>query len=131
MNNGVEAVRKENPVREKSIKFAVRIVRLHQNLVAEKKELVVSRQVLRSGASIGANIEEANAAVPRAEFSRKMSISHKEAKETDYWIRLLTATDYITSELVRFPVGGLRRALHLLFSILKTTRVGFKSIQTQ
>lgn len=83
-------------VQEKSYAFAVRIVRLYQHLTAEKKEFVLSKQVLRSGTSIGANVEEAIGGQSRADFISKLAISYKEARETSYWLRLLKDTDYLT-----------------------------------
>jgi four helix bundle protein len=78
---------KENIVKEKSFRFAVRIVRLYQFLVNEKSEYVLSKQLLRSGTSIGANIEEADSAQTKKDFIAKLSTSLKEAKETHYWLR--------------------------------------------
>jgi len=87
---------KENIVQVKSYAFAVRIVRLYQHLSVTKKEFVLSKQVLRCGTSIGANIEEAIGGQSRADFISKMSIAYKEARETSYWLRLLKDTDYLT-----------------------------------
>jgi four helix bundle protein len=80
---------KENILLTKSYKFALRMVKLYQYLSEEKKEFVLSKQVLRSGTSIGANIEEANQAQSKADFIHKLSIANKEAFETNYWLRLL------------------------------------------
>lgn len=79
----------ENVVFTKSYDFAVRIVRMYQHLPSEKKEYILSKQVIRSGTSIGANIEEAIGGISKADFRAKMSIAYKEARETDYWLRLL------------------------------------------
>ena len=86
----------DNLVLTKSYSFAVRIVRLYQHLSAQKKEFVLSKQVLRSGTSIGANVEEAIGGQSRADFVSKMAIAYKEARETSYWLRLLKDTDYLT-----------------------------------
>ena len=86
---------RKNIVREKSFGFAVRIVRLNQYLVEKKKEYTVARQVLKSGTSIGANVEEADNAISKADFSNKISIALKEAKETHYWLRLLVETGHL------------------------------------
>lgn len=86
---------KENVVRDKSYAFAVRIVRLYQHLVATKREFVLSKQLLRCGTSIGANVEEAIGGQSRPDFVSKMSIAYKEARETSYWLRLLKDTDYL------------------------------------
>ncbi len=88
---------KENVVVTKSFDFAIRIVKLYQYLCQEKKEYILSKQLLRSGTSIGANINEAQAAQSKKDFIAKMSISSKEARETRYWIELLIATDYLNS----------------------------------
>lgn len=87
---------KENIVQIKSYAFAVRIVKLYQYMCLEKKEFVLSKQLLRSGTSIGANIEEAIGGHSEKDFYAKLTIAYKEARETHYWIRLLTDTDYIS-----------------------------------
>ena len=84
-----------NVVELKSFQFAVRIVKLCKYLRGSKKEYVLSKQILRSGTSIGANIAEAQQAQSRADFISKLSIALKEAGETNYWLRLLFATDYL------------------------------------
>lgn len=89
-------MRNENAVEAKSFDFAIRIVKLYQYLTNEKKEFVLSKQLLRSGTSIGANVAEAERAQSQADFYAKMSIALKEANETDYWLRLLYKTDYLT-----------------------------------
>ena len=85
----------ENRVKYKSKKFAVRIVKLDEYLTAEKKEYVLSKQVLRSGTSIGANLAESECAVSKKDFLSKIYIALKECSETMYWIELLYETDYI------------------------------------
>jgi four helix bundle protein len=85
----------DNPIKEKSFRFAVRIIRLYKFLTDEKREFVLSRQVLRSGTSIGANVKEALQAESKADFIHKLSISLKEASETEYWLQLLKETEYI------------------------------------
>jgi len=87
-----------NIVQEKSFAFAIRIVELYKVLVEEKKEFVLSKQVLRSGTSIGANIEESIGGQSKKDFLSKISISYKEARECIYWIKLLQATDFIDNE---------------------------------
>ncbi len=87
----------ENVVQAKSYAFAVRIVKLYQHLSGDKREYVLSKQVLRSGTSIGANIEESIGGQSRADFIAKLSIAYKEARETSYWLRLLRDTDYLTA----------------------------------
>ncbi len=89
-------MKSDNIVRDKSFAFAVRVVRAYQHLVNEKREFVLSKQFLRSGTSIGANVEESIGGQSNADFISKLSIAYKEARETAYWIRLLQATDYLT-----------------------------------
>lgn len=89
-------MKKENIVVDKSKAFAVRIIRMYQYLSKEKQEYVLSKQVLRSGTSIGANIKEAIRAQSKQDFLFKMNISLKEASETEYWLELLHETDYIS-----------------------------------
>ena len=85
-----------NPALEKSFSFALRIVKLYQHLSGKKKEFVLSKQVLRSGTSIGANLEESRGAQTPSDFQTKISIAYKEARETSYWLRLLFASKYLT-----------------------------------
>lgn len=84
-----------NIIQEKSFVFAIRIVNRYKYLIAEKKEFILSKQLLRSGTSIGANIEESIGGVSDKDFLYKLSISYKEARETIYWLKLLQATDYL------------------------------------
>ena len=88
----------ENVIQDKSFAFAIRIVKAYQHLTTNKKEFILSQQLLRSGTSIGANIEESIGGQSQADFLSKLSISYKEARETIYWIKLLEATDYFTKE---------------------------------
>lgn len=88
-------MKKENVIADKSYKFAIRIIKLYKHLSIDKKEFILSKQILRSGTSIGANIEEAEGSISQKEFIAKIQIAYKEAKETRYWIRLLNDTDYI------------------------------------
>ena len=88
-------MKSENVIREKSFSFAIRIVKLYQYLCNEKKEFVLSKQLLRSGTSVGANIEESIGGQSDKDFLSKISISYKEARETIYWVKLLTATGYL------------------------------------
>ena len=86
----------DNVIQEKSFAFAIRIVNAYKYLKFEKQEFVLSKQMLRSGTSIGANVEEAIGGQSKADFISKLSIAYKEARETVYWLRLLKATDYLT-----------------------------------
>jgi four helix bundle protein len=87
---------KENIIQQKSFLFAVRIINLYKYLTESKKEFVLSKQILRSGTSIGANIEESIGGRSDKEFLFKLEISHKETRETIYWLKLLKETDYIS-----------------------------------
>lgn len=86
----------ENVVQQKSFAFAIRIVNLYKYLISEKKEYVLSKQLLRSGTSIGANIEESIGGVSDKDFIHKLNISYKEARESIYWLKLLEATEFIS-----------------------------------
>ena len=88
---------KENIVQQKSFQFAIRIINLYKYLINEKKEYILSKQLLRSGTSIGANIEESIGGQSEKDFLSKLSISYKEARETIYWLKLLKETEYITN----------------------------------
>jgi len=89
---------KYNILQEKSFEFAVRIVNLYKFLCEDKKEFVLSKQILRSGTSIGANIEEGIGGQSDKDFLAKFSISYKETRETIYWLKLLLATGFLTKE---------------------------------
>jgi four helix bundle protein len=114
----------ENVVLDKSFKFPVRVVRLYQHLCKEKKEYVLSKQLLRSGTSIGANINEAQAAQSKKDFIAKLSIASKEAREAQYWPQLLCETGYLdTSEkYVQTMLDESLELVKLLTSIIKTTQ---------
>ncbi len=88
-------------LKNKSYRFALRIIGLYKFLCDEKKEYVLSKQILRSGTSIGANIEEANAGQTKKDFLAKMSIASKEARETLYWLKLLRDSDYIEEKIAK------------------------------
>ena len=102
---------------EKCLSFSVRIVNLYRHLVKAKNESVISKQLLRSGTSIGANYSEATNAISQADFRNKCSISLKEATESRYWIELLHRTEYITPE----QYNSLMSDLNELIAILTTT----------
>jgi four helix bundle protein len=89
---------KDNIIKNKSYKFALRIIKLYKYLSDEKKEYVLSKQLLRSGTSIGANVEEAIGGISKKDFLNKMYIVYKEARETRYWINLLKDSDYISDD---------------------------------
>ena len=114
---------KDNVVQVKSYAFAVRIVRLCQYLRSEKMEYVLSRQLLRSGTSIGANVEEAIGGQSRADFGAKLAIAYKEARESRYWLRLLKDTDYLTErefESIYADAGELCRIIGAIRNTLRT-----------
>jgi four helix bundle protein len=92
-------MKQDNIIQSKSFAFAVRIINVYKFLSKEKKEFVLSNQLLKSGTSIGANIEEAIGGQSKADFLSKLSVSYKEARETIYWLKLLFATDYLTKEM--------------------------------
>lgn len=112
----------DNIIVEKSYKFAIRIVKMYQHLTSEKKEFILSKQILRSGTSIGANIEEAEGSISRKEFIAKIKIAYKEAKETRYWIRLLNDTDYIDQNTFQSIIADCDELLKIIVSILKSTK---------
>ena len=109
-------------VGEKSRLFAVRIVRLYQYLCNEKKEYVLSKQLLRSGTSIGANISESMCSFSQREFLAKMYIAFKECNETLYWLSLLYDTDYLTEKEYESVKTDCQELYKMLASITKTTR---------
>ena len=89
---------KENIIQQKSFQFAIRIINLYKYLINEKKEFVLSKQILRCGTSIGANVEESIGGQSERDFLSKISIAYKEARETLYWLKLLKETDYIKED---------------------------------
>lgn len=107
----------------KSYNFAIRIVRAYQYLKDVKKEFILSKQLLRSGTSIGVNIAEANGAISTADFSSKMSIAYKESLETKYWLSLLKDTDYIDLKVYESIFQDVYEIGKILFAILKKTRI--------
>ena len=114
---------KDTILYRKAFAFAVRVVRLHQHIVNEKREFVLSKQLLRSGTSIGANISEANGAISQADFSSKISIAYKESLEAKYWLSLLTETEFITENARSSLHKDADELSKILFSILRTTRL--------
>lgn len=112
----------KNIIQEKSYKFALRIVKLYQHLLKEKKEFVLSKQVLKSGTSIGANIEEAIGGQSKADFIAKVQIALKEARETNFWIRLLSDSNYIEKKLSESLTKDVEEIIKILVSILKTAK---------
>jgi four helix bundle protein len=113
---------KENIILDKSFAFAVRIVKLYKFLCEEKKEFVLSKQVLRSGTSIGANVEESAGGQSDKDFISKLEISLKEAKETVYWLHLLAATDYLTQEQAESLLNDAEELKKILAKIILTMK---------
>ena len=110
---------KEIIVRDKAFEFAVRIVHLNIYLRESKKEYVLSKQILRAGTSIGANIEEATGGVSKADFKNKLSIAYKEGRETHYWLRLFHRTNIIEDKMFISLEKDCTEILKILFTILK------------
>ncbi len=104
----------------KSFKFAIRIVNLHKYLVLQKKEHVMSKQLLRSGTSIGANVSEAQRGQTEPDFYAKMAIALKEANETYYWIRLLHATEYLDDKEYQSLNEDINEIIAILVAISKS-----------
>jgi four helix bundle protein len=113
---------KENAIKNKSFAFAIRIVNLYKYLVEEKREFVLSKQLLRSGTAIGALTREAEHAESKADFIHKLSISLKEANETDYWIELLFQTDFLSENEYKTIKADVEELIKLLVAIIKTSK---------
>jgi len=111
-------------VQEKSFEFSLRIIELYKKML-EQKEYVLSKQLLRSGTSIGANIEEATAGISKKDFTAKMSISSKEARETRYWLRLIKESDLINID-VNEELKLIEDLINILTSIVKTSQQSIK-----
>ncbi len=110
----------ENTVLDKAFDFAVRIVNLYKYLTQNKKEYVLSKQLLRSGTSIGANVTEAQRGQSKADFAAKMGIALKEAYETEYWLRLLHRTEYLSQREYESMNAEIKELISLLMSICKS-----------
>ena len=113
---------KDNAIVDKSKAFAIRIVKLYQYLTSEKKEYTLSKQALRSGTSIGANVRESLRAQSKADFIAKQNIALKEADETCYWLELLHETDFITDNEFESIYAEANELVKLLVSIIKTAK---------
>ena len=112
----------ESILRIKSYEFAIRTVYLARDLVEQKREFVLSKQVLRSGTSIGANVEEANQAQSKKDFVHKLSIALKEATETNYWLRLLRDTKLINESLAESLISDCRQLERILTASIRTSK---------
>ena len=113
----------ENTVRFKSFEFAKRVVKLYKYLCEEKREFVLSKQILRSGTSIGANISEAECGISKKDFYAKMYIAFKECAETAYWLELLWSSDYITEKEYTSLKSGCEELRKMLSSITKSLKL--------
>lgn len=113
----------DNVTYEKGYAFAIRIVKAYQFLSEDKREFILSKQLLRSGTSIGANIAEANGAISKSDFSAKISIAYKECLETKFWLSLLKDTGYIDQKAFESIFNDADELAKILFSILKSTRI--------
>ena len=111
-----------NNIYQKSFQFAVRIVRLCKYLQTEQKEYILSKQVLRSGTSIGANVAEAQQAQSKPDFTSKINIALKEAAETDYWLRLLYETEYLSKTQFESMISDCDEIESILVSIVKSSK---------
>lgn len=113
---------KENLVQNRSYDYALKIVSAYKFLSLTKKEFILSKQLLRSGTAIGANVEEAIGGQSRKDFSSKLSIAYKEARETSYWIRILLDSDYLEKELADSLLLDCNEILRIIGSIQRTIR---------
>jgi len=112
----------ESPLCVQSKAFALRVIRLYRHLSEKRKELVLSRQILRSGTSIGANVREAVQAQSRADFVSKLSIALKEGAETEYWLELLSESSFITARQSASMMEDLESLQKMLTASIKTAR---------
>lgn len=122
---------KENIVESKSLDFAVKCIELYKHLTFECKEYILSKQMVRSGTSIGANIKEAVRGQSNADFISKMSISLKEASETEYWLTLLEKTNYITPLQFQSMIADCKELIAILTSITKTAKLNIDKKKMQ
>ena len=113
---------KENILIDKSITFASRIIKLHQYLIKTKKETIISKQIVRSGTSIGANINEANYGQSKADFISKIHIALKETAETEYWLKLLAMSDYISEDMGKSLLNDCLEIKRILISSINTAK---------
>lgn len=116
----------ENIVATKSYAFAIRVVKLYKHLSQDKKEFVLSKQMLRSGTAIGALIKEAEHAQSKADFLNKMNVALKEANETEYWLMLMKDTEYLSETEFQSIKNDCLELLKLLISIVKSTKTSLK-----
>ena len=115
-------MKNENVIVEKSKAFALRIIKMYQFIVKEEKEFVLSKQALRSGTSIGANVKEAIRGQSKPDFYAKMNIALKEASETEYWLELLHESGYIEEQAFQSIYDDCQELIRILVSITKTQK---------
>jgi len=115
-------MKQDNIIQTKSFQFALKMIALYQ-VLTENREFIISKQLLRSGTSIGANVEEAIAAQSKKDFIAKMSISSKEARETKYWLRLLNESKYINIDFSEY-LKDIEEIINILTAIVKTSQSG-------
>ena len=127
INNWKLKIRNNNIIREKSYNFALRIVKLYKYIIYQQKEYVLSKQILRSGTSIGAMVEEALNAESKADFIHKLSIANKEANETYYWLRLLKDSEYLNDKEFNSIEKDCKEIIKLLVSIIKSSKENLKN----
>ncbi len=113
---------KDNIIVKKSYSFALEVIKIYKFLINEKKEYVISKQMLRSGTSVGANIHEAIASESKKDFIHKLGIAVKEARETSYWLNLLKDSDYIVDEQFKNLNSNCDEVIRILNSIILTTK---------
>ena len=113
---------RENLLTEKSIAFAARIIKLHKYLIKTQKETVISKQIVRSGTSIGANINEANYGQSKADFISKLHIALKETAETEYWLRLLLSSEYVSKEMGESLLSDCIELKRILIASINTAK---------
>jgi four helix bundle protein len=114
---------KNNIIQEKTFDFAIRIIKVYKYLKQNKNEFVLSKQLLRSGTSIGANIEEAIGGQSRNDFTSKLSVAYKEARESSYWIKLLEKSEYLSTKESQSLLEDLTEILKIIGKIQKTLKI--------
>ena len=117
---------KVSQIEVKSFEFAVRIVNLYKYLREDKREFILSKQIMRSGTSIGANVREAKYGESKADFVHKLAIALKEANETEYWLQLMVSTGYITQKQFDDIEKDITDLLKMLTAIIKSSKEGMK-----
>ncbi|MDX1963399.1 MAG: four helix bundle protein [Pirellulales bacterium] len=115
-------MKQNNVIQAKSYAFAIRMVKLYQHLTKAKQEFVLSKQALRSGTAIGANVEEAIGGQTRADFIAKLSVAYKEARETNYWLRLLKDTGYLKANEFGSIYADAQELCKIMVAILKSSK---------